>query len=507
MTENRRRRGAIIGGWVVALVVAVGSVTACQTGGPQMTLPQSLTSQKPAWQPCAAPTPMQGGGEPPGGEWQCATIKVPRDYSEPASETIDLALIRKTATDPNNRIGSLMFNFGGPGGSGVSTLPGLKDAYQTLNTRYDLVSFDPRGVGESAGVKCLDDRALDAFTTVDSTPDDPAEAKAFQEANDQYVAACKQNSGAMLPHVDTVSTARDMDLMRQVLGDQKLHYFGISYGTELGGVYAHLFPANVGRAVFDAVVDPTADDKRNALSQAEGFQLALENYLAECRASGECPLPGRKEVDDLLGQLEANPLPTQDGRPLTRDRAVTGIASALYSKESWQWLTMALAEAKGGTGTVLGLLADSYLGRDEQGRYDNNQAANRAINCVDSKQRYTDADVRAALPEFEQASPVFGDFVAWGLAGCTGWPVDGKAERPAVSAPGSAPIVVVGNTGDPATPFEGARRMAAELGTGVNVTLQGEGHGGYNTGNPCLKSAIDGYLLDGKVPADGTTCT
>ncbi|MFD5083309.1 alpha/beta hydrolase [Kitasatospora sp. NPDC058406] len=479
-------------------------------------LPAALTGQQLTWQTCPAPSVAEGSGPAPGTPWECATLKAPLDHTAPDGRTVDLALIRAKATGPQPRIGSLIYNFGGPGGSGITTLPAAAKDYADLNTRYDLVSFDPRGVGNSAGVTCLDDRATDALAGVDGTPDTDDEVTALDASNARYTTACEQNSGPVLPFVDTVSAARDLDLLRQVLGDPKTHYFGLSYGTELGGVYAHLYPQNVGHLVMDAVVDPTKDPAQSSLGQAKGFQLALENFMKACAAQAgtSCPTggggaEGTGRITGLLRSLDGAPLPTDDGRRLTQDLAVTGIAAALYSQQTWNALAVGLQEAmQGGTGTTLLALADAYLGRDAQGRYNNSAAANRAISCADDKQRYSDADVRSGLPEFRRASPVFGEFTAWGLIGCTGWPVPGRSDHPEVSAPGSAPILVVGNTGDPATPYEGARAMARELGAGVGIgiTLEGQGHGGYDTGNPCLKRAVDGYLLADEVPADGTVC-
>ncbi|MEU9077853.1 alpha/beta hydrolase [Kitasatospora sp. NPDC048538] len=468
------------------------------------------------WHTCAAPSTAQGAGTAPAGDWQCATLKVPLDHADPGGRTIDLALIRTPAKDAQHRIGSLLFNFGGPGASGVATLPAFAATYDSLNSRYDLVSFDPRGVGESAGVHCLDDRATDASAAVDSTPSGPEAVKALDDSNAQVTAACEHNAGPVLPYVDTESAARDLDLMRQALGDEKLSYVGISYGTELGGVYAHLFPHQVGRMVLDSVVDPTQDPQQSALGQAQGFQLALDDFMKACASQAPaCPTggggaEGTATITALLKKLEQSPLPTASGRQLTESLALTGIAAALYSQETWPALAAGLTEAtQQGTGDTLLQLADALLGRDPQGHYSTLMSANRAISCVDSRQRYSDQDVQQQLPQFDSASPVFGAFTAWGLTSCTGWPVAGRTDHPEVSAAGAAPILVVGTTGDPATPVEGARAMAQQLGpgVGVTVTLQGEGHGGYNTGNPCLKKIVDGYLLDGTVPADGTTCS
>ncbi|MEV0782221.1 alpha/beta hydrolase [Streptomyces sp. NPDC050423] len=482
--------------------------------------PAALAAQKLTWKPCPAPSQAEGGGAAPtplpgGAVWECSVMKVPLDHAKPAGDTIELALIRAKAMDRKNRIGSLIFNFGGPGASGVATLPAFGTAYDKLRTRYDLVSFDPRGVGRSDGVTCENDKQLDARYQADGTPDDASEVKAFTDDTNTYAAACEKHSGRELPFVGTTNAARDMDLMRQVLGDDRLYYFGISYGTELGGVYAHLFPAKVGRSVLDAVVDPTEDAEQSSLGQAKGFQLALDNFAKDCADRGDaCKLPGatgdevEQGVSDLLGRLEKKPVSGIGSRKLTQTQATTGIAAALYSKETWPLLEQGLDEADGGDGRLLLALADSLNGRSDTGHYDNSAAANTAISCADSKERFTLEQTRARLPRFRDASPVFGDYLGWGLMACTGWPVQGTWEHPDVSAPGSAPQLVIGNTGDPATPYKGARAMAEELGKGVGVemTYKGEGHGAYNSGNACVQKAVGGYLLDGKVPAAGTVC-
>ncbi|MGY5123603.1 alpha/beta hydrolase [Streptomyces nigrescens] len=474
-------------------------------------LPASLTSQKLNWQLCPAPSTAQGGGAAPGKlpdgtAWECANLKVPLDHAKPAGDTIDLAMIRAKAEGGGKRIGSLVFNFGGPGASGVATLPGYAQA-RPLRSHYDLVSFDPRGVGNSAGVTCLSDRELDEQRA------ETHDLAGTAEQNKQTAAACAKKSGKVLPHVGTESAARDLDLIRQVLGDTKLHYFGISYGTELGGVYAHLFPKRVGRTVLDAVVDPTQDAVQESLGQAKGFQLALDNYLAHCvKTPGTCPYrspeDGRRRITHLLAKTGKQPLPTKSGRRLTKEQAVMGIVATLYSKEAWPALSVSLSDAEQGSGDNLLMLADGYLGRDDKGHYNNMQSANAAINCADTEQRATPKEVQARLPEFRKASPVFGELTATGLLGCTGWPVTGKGDTPQVSAPGAAPIVVIGNAGDPATPVAGARKMAEKLGTGVGMllTVKGEGHGTYGV-NQCATKAVNGHLLDGKVPAPGTVCS
>ncbi|MGY1497731.1 alpha/beta hydrolase [Streptomyces sp. QTS52] len=476
--------------------------TAASSSRASPELPASLTSQKLGWGRCEGTS----DSPTPGSDWQCATLKVPLDYAKPGGETIGLALIRAKTTG-GNRIGSLLFNFGGPGQSGISVMPSYAGTVSALRERYDLVSWDPRGVGASEGVRCRSDKEIQAAESVDPTPDDAAEEKAYFQDAASFGKGCEQAAGKLLAHVSTTDSARDMDLMRQVLGDAKTHYFGISYGTELGGVYAHLFPKHVGRLILDAVVDPSADMVGHAKNQARGFQRALDDYL---RSTGQDPDQGSRKIAALLKRIDAEPLPTSSGRKLTQGMAVTGVVLPLYSKQSWPALTSALDAAEQGDGSDLLALSDSYNDRDASGHYGTTTHAQRVISCLDDKQRPTAAQTRKLLPEFRKISPVFGEFMGWDTAGwCHDWPVAGQYDTPEAGAPGAAPVLVVGNTGDPATPYEGAREMADELGKGVGVMLtwKGEGHGAYGSGSSCVDSTVNAYLLDGTVPKDGKVCS
>ncbi|MBV2353142.1 alpha/beta hydrolase [Streptomyces sp. J2-1] len=515
-TPSRLRAAALTSSAVLlaALLAGCGDEAKSDSG-------DDPTAQRLDWKACPAPSGAEGGGSSPsplpdGTTWECATMRAPLDWAKPTGDTIGIALIRaKASGGQGGRLGSLIFNFGGPGGSGVTTLPAFGGDYATLNTRYDLVSFDPRGVGRSDPVECESDAQLDVYFQQNAMPDDRTEQSRLVDRTRRFNAACEKNSKRILPHVRTTDAARDMDLMRQVLGDDKLHYFGISYGTELGGVYAHLFPTHVGRAVFDAVVDPTQDPEQSALGQARGFQLALDNFAADCTSkTTDCPLGDTpEEVKDRIAQLQRDlakkPIPGLPPRQLTATAATNGIAQSLYSKDFWEYLTEGLETAYDGDGRILMLLSDAMNGRGENGKYSNITAANVAINCADEKPRYTADQVREKLPEFRAASPLFGDYLAWGMVSCTDWAVPGAADHPDVSAPGSAPILVVGNTGDPATPYEGARKMVNALGTGVGVelTYKGQGHGAYDSKNKCVQSAVNAYLLDGTVPKADTVCS
>jgi pimeloyl-ACP methyl ester carboxylesterase len=272
-------------------------------------------------------------------------------------------------------------------------------------------------------------------------------------------------------------------------------------------VYAHLFPKNVGRVVLDAVVDPTADSVGHAKNQTRGFQRALDDYL---KSTGQDPKQGSRKIADLLKRIDAKPLPTSSGRKLNQSLALTGIVLPLYSKESWPALTAALQSAQAGDGSALLSLADNYNERDASGRYGTTTHSQRVISCLDDRRRPTPQETKELLPEFEKISPVFGDFLGWDTAGwCHDWPVAGQFDHPEVSAPGAAPVLLVGNTGDPATPYEGARKMADGLGEGVGVELtwKGEGHGAYGSGSSCVDSTVNAYLLNGTVPKDGKVCS
>jgi pimeloyl-ACP methyl ester carboxylesterase len=479
-----------------ALLTAGCGDSSEEEGGP-------LTEQRLDWGRCKSTADSPA----PGGDWQCATLKTPLDWSKPDGETIDLALIRSKARG-EKRLGSLLFNFGGPGGSGVSTLPAYGDTVAALHDKYDLVSWDPRGVAASEGVRCRGDKGIRAAESLDATPDTPAEERTYLGDAADFGKGCQKSAGKLMAHVSTTDTAHDLDLMRQVLGDDELHYFGISYGTELGGVYAHLFPKRVGRLVLDAVVDPTADTVGHAENQTRGFQRALHDYL---KSTGQDPEQGTRKIAALLDRLDAQPMETSTpDRKLTQTLAVTGIALAMYSESFWPRLTGALEAVDEGDGSKLLALADQYNDRDPSGHYGTTTHAQRVISCLDDRQRPSAEETRKLLPRFESISPVFGEFLGWDTAGwCHDWPVPGQHDNPEVSAPGAAPVLVVGNTGDPATPYEGARKMADELGkdVGVVLTWKGKGHGAYGSGSTCVDSAVNAYLLDGRVPQDGKVCS
>ncbi|WP_062206871.1 alpha/beta hydrolase [Streptomyces sp. NBRC 109706] len=493
-------------------------------------LPDALGTQTLDWSDCPTPSPSQDpmatappDDLPDGTGWECADLTVPLDYAEPEGDTIELALNRAVSPVPSeDRIGSLLFNFGGPGGSGVATLPLAAEDYEELRAGgFDLVSFDPRGVGESEGIECLDGPARDAASQeLTGIPDTEAERAVAERQDREYVEGCVADSGHLLPHVTTANTARDLDLIRHVLGDTRLNYVGISYGSQLGAAYANLFPDRVGRTVLDAVVDPDPDPVHQSLLDAEGFQLALDHYLADCVDRASCPAgddvaAGARWLSQLLDELEEEPLPTDDpdGRLLNSLLAYTGIVSALYSEETWEYLTMGLNEVRErGTGSLLLYLADFYDGRDPAtGEYSSQNDSFVAIRCADRPGGMSEEELLAYEDEFIETSEVFGRYMVWGLAGCgEHWPVTEAAEPQDYDATGAAePILLVATTGDPATPHSGAERMQDAMGgPGIAplLTYDGEGHGAYTGGDPCVVEAVNAHLLTGDVPEDGLVC-
>ncbi|TDD97133.1 alpha/beta fold hydrolase [Actinomadura rubrisoli] len=328
-----------------AALAAFGLISCGGTDRPRAAAgtPSPPFSPPPDWTPCTGL-----GAKPPSAGTRCATVKVPLDYARPSGETIALALIRVPATDRRHRAGSLLFNFGGPGGDGVDTLAQAARQFKNLNTRYDLIGFDPRGVGRSAPVTCVSDRRTDQIVAGDGSPDTAAEEKAFIEEQRSYVRRCQARSGRLLPHVGTINAARDMDAVRSAVGDARLHYFGMSYGTWLGGSYAHQFPGNVGRAVLDGAVDTKISPVDLGLQQAAAFQRALGGFASACAAIGRaCPLGTDRpsvvaSIGRLLTGLDRGPLPARGGRRLTQSLGTTGVAAALYSRQAWPVLAQGL---------------------------------------------------------------------------------------------------------------------------------------------------------------------
>ncbi|MFI6449452.1 alpha/beta hydrolase [Kitasatospora sp. NPDC050543] len=469
--------------------------------------------------PAAVPAALAGyyaqslGWQPCDDGFECATFKVPLDYDHPAAGDLSLAAVRKVSDGTAPRRGSLLLNPGGPGGSAIEYVEAAAGTYSAgVRAAYDLVGVDPRGVGRSSPVNCLAGPRMDAFTAVDMTPDDQAETDALAAADKEFATACQQRSGAVLGHVSTVESARDMDVLRALLGDDRLHYVGKSYGTFLGATYAGLFPSRVGRVVLDGALDPSLDAQAGNRTQAGGFETAWAAFAQDCVRHEDCPV-GRSEkeagekLDALLRSIDAQPLPTDSERRLTESQATTGVIEAMYAEFLWPELRSALADATAGSGTALLKLSDSYYGRSPDGSYPNLMSANMAVNCLDLPAPFrTPDDVRRAVPEFEQASPHFGRDMAWMALSCAYWPVPATGAPHTVRAAGAAPIVVVGTTRDPATPYAWSQSLAGQLESGRLLSYDGDGHTAYGRHNACIDGAVDSYLLTGSAPEQGKRC-
>jgi pimeloyl-ACP methyl ester carboxylesterase len=446
-------------------------------------------------------------------ELHCTTVEVPLDYAAPDGETIELSVLRRPATG-DDRIGSLLVNPGGPGASGVEYAR-RSVVNDDVAERFDIVGFDPRGVGQSSPVDCLDDAALDEFIAADGSPDDAEEITELQDQVAVFVAGCTDRSGEMLPHIGTAEVARDLDILRAVLGDDVLYYRGASYGTDFGAAYAELFPERVGRLVLDGAIDPSLTGEQFLLGQARGAERALTAFISSCVTEENCPLgesaaEARSTLINLLTVIDATPLPTDDDtRPLTQSLAVLGIVLPLYLSpdEGYPLLNLALERALAGDGSALQFLADQYLQRNPDGTFKGNMnEVNSGVNCVDRPWETDIEAIEAGIPAFEAASPVFGTYQGWSGLVCARWPVPPAAPAP-VTAIGAAPILVIGTTGDLATPYEWAEALAAQLDSGILLTYEGSGHTAYRKGSECVDDAVDAYLIDGTIPEDGLRCT
>jgi pimeloyl-ACP methyl ester carboxylesterase len=486
--------------FLVCVTALAGCATTGEpTGGPTGG-PASPSASGPAgtvaWSMCTGLTGADGKPATPDPAVECGKVAVPLDYAKPSGDTIDVALIRVKAT--GERLGSLVFNFGGPGASGVDTLAVAHRAFASLGTRYDLVSFDPRGVERSAGVTCGGevDKLLESTVTADG-----------DRLAKEFAAACEKDSGKVLPHVGTVNAAQDLDRIRAAVGDEKLNYFGLSYGTHLGAVYATTFPKNVGRFVLDSAYDPTVTFEERAVIQATGFAHAFDAFAESCLAQG-CDLGKSGEevernVEKLLDGLKDKPLKVGD-RELTFGLAQLSVITPLYAKATWPMLEQGAAAAIKGDGAMLLSLADSYTGRKPDGTYSTMMSSLQAITCVDSAERPTEAETAEANEKVRKVFPMLaGDSSG---AVCAHWPAEGTDDAKKIDATGSAPIMVIGGKGDPATPYRWAVSLNDKLKTGVLVTYEGEGHGAYLSGSSCVMRTVDTYVLNGTPPAAGTSC-
>ncbi|MDQ2727492.1 MAG: alpha/beta hydrolase [Actinomycetota bacterium] len=511
---------------VVALIVggcASPSAPRASDGRPPGTTATPTTTSPPgtaevpvrpvSWHDCSSE-------EGPGG-YQCATVMVPLDPSHPGPATLPLAIDRRPASGPS--AGVLLVNPGGPGASGVDELPTIVGMLNPdLTSHFDIVGFDPPGVGHSEPVTCLDNTAFGQYLHLDPSPPGPAGLASIVTADRQFAAGCAARSHAVLGHVSTVDAARDMDLIRRALGENKLNYLGFSYGTLLGATYAQLFGANVRAMVLDGAVDPSQGVLAQLQAQAASFDSQFRQLAASCAGAASCPWHGGPAggaarggtagsgaggllaafgaLEDLVRQ---HPIPVGD-RTVGPSELLYGTAAGLYSTQSWPLIESALADAENGDGTLMLAAYDSYVQRSPDGTYSNSLEAQAAVSCLDDPAPTT-AAITANVAAFEAAAPVFGLPVLYGELQCAEWPVPATGAPHVITAPHAPTVVVVGSTGDPATPYAGAQRLAGELTHGILLTRDGGGHTGYGASS-CIRQSVDQYLISLAQPAPATTC-
>jgi pimeloyl-ACP methyl ester carboxylesterase len=476
--------------------------------------PAPAASGQAAWRPCPdVPGKLVGRGAN-GMTYDCATIKVPQDWSNASNgQTFDLALIRVRSSKQHDRIGSLLVNPGGPGASGVNLAVYLSfgAAFQGIpaevTDRFDIVGFDPRGVDRSSPIECISDEQLDESFGYVPDPATQPQFDGLVNLNKTIGQECQAKYGDKLKLFSTVQTAKDMDAIRSAVGDQKMTYLGYSYGTLLGATYAQLFPQNVRALVLDGAVDPRQSFVAGSESQAKGFALAFDNFAKWCDPNpSQCPIApdAKAAVTTAIDKAEVSPVTDAKGRQATAGWVFYAVISSLYTQAGWQALASAIKQLEGGKPAEVFQLADAYAERSPDGTYSNLFDANIAINCADQKTVPDVAQVRTYQGQWRKSVPLFGAPLAVGMLTCSVWP-GGHDPYPTGPATGSPPILVVGTTGDPATPYAQAPALANMLGVGRLLTWEGEGHTAYPQ-TACVTDAVDSYILTQTVPPEGKRC-
>jgi pimeloyl-ACP methyl ester carboxylesterase len=506
-----------------AAIAVVAALTGCTSGGPPRTVvqtalpsgPLSVTPSGAQADPLAPYYSQKLGWRDCGDGFSCAWLEVPLDYSQPA-RAIELAVV-KLATTAKSRVGSLVLNPGGPGGSGVDYARGAgKSLPPVVRSHFDIVGFDPRGIGQSRpAIRCVSSAQLDEFVAQDPVPHDGAQKQALLDESRTFANGCAARSGELLAHVGTVDVARDLDVLRAALGDAKLTYLGKSYGTLLGALYAEQFPAHVRALVLDGAVDPSLTGEQLNEQQAVGFETAFHDFLQYC-LEHSCPLgtdidSASRGLTDFFDQVEAHPLPAPKAAhgPLMESHAVLAVAAALYSPSpGWAMLRDALAAAKDGDGSALMELADSLNGRNPDGTYTNLLESNTAINCVDRPYPHDMAAYDASATVLARIAPHFGAAVAYSGLSCAFWPVRPVDAPRTLHVTAAPPILVIGTKNDPATPYQWAQSLAGQLAGSALLTFTGDGHTVYGDGrSTCIDEATDAYLVDLRLPPAGQVCS
>jgi pimeloyl-ACP methyl ester carboxylesterase len=440
---------------------------------------------------------------------ETAVLEVPVDYENPDGPTFELFVARRLADDQENKIGSLLVNPGGPGFGGSDFAMFADQIYgEELRERFDIVGWDPRGTGQSEpAIDCIDDYDH-YFSGTDITPDDAAEKQEIVDLAEEFAGNCVENNADFFEYVGTNNSARDIDSIRQALGEEQISYFGFSYGSELGATWATLFPETVRAAVLDGAADPNADLVEGGLQQAAGFEGTLTTYLAQCSDDPTCEFHNDGDAegafDALMLELDEQPIPSEVGRPdVTRGVALQAVAQAMYSQSFWDQLSEGLADAQGGDGAGLLALYDSYYQRQSDGTWGNELEAFQTIVCMDDPERLSVEEDDATAPQFIEAAPRYMPHTT-GTYFCTFYPPSGDP-RTEITGAGAGPIVVIGTTGDPATPLSSTRAMADTLEDGRLVVVDADQHTGYSV-NDCVDDVVHRFLVDLEAPADDTEC-
>jgi pimeloyl-ACP methyl ester carboxylesterase len=462
-------------------------------------------TQKLDWSPCAD-----------NAKHQCATMEVPVDYAKPTGDRFSLALRKAPATRPSERLGSLVINPGGPGGSGVEYAQYASFVFSpAVRAAYDVVGFDPRGIGASSPVRCLTDSDMDDLFSADPTPDSAAERSTLLADVDGVTKRCAARGGDRARHMSTTEVARDMDVMRVLLGDEKLNFFGGSYGTFLGAVYADTFPKKVGRMVLDSAMSPNQSEQQEMTYDIQGFESSIDAFIDWCVARSDCALgndkgSARQKIVDLLDQVERHGLTTSKPGLTTIGEGWVGfsIFMCLYSDTSWPTLNKGLAQAFTGKGDILLAKGMSVVERNIIGDYAPSSylQAMIPVRCADWPRYTSDPALEAEQKSAKAAHPLWARMTGELYDNCRTWPDAGRTPKGRTLAQGAGPILVIGNERDPATPIGGTKQLAQDLASGILLTSDHDGHGTYYAGNSCVDSAVDGYLLRGTAPADDMTC-
>ena len=440
---------------------------------------------------------------------KCTDVLVPIDYTNIKVGTFKIAVLKHEASNKKGRIGSMFVNPGGPGASGVEYAYSAEYIVSPqLLALYDIVGFDPRGVGRSAPIRCLTDDETDANYASDSKPDNPAEFQTLVKEAQDYVYKCEKNT-KNLTFYSTENTARDMDVIRSVLGDEKLTYLGKSYGTYLGTIYAQLFPKNVGRLVLDGAIDPHATPLQQSLTQATGFDNALEAFIKDCLQLDNCPLPKdatKQYFVDLFNSVDKKPLVSRSKRLVTQSLVVLGTASALYDNESgWPMLRAAIKQAKTGKGYMFLYLADAYAGRDVNGTYPTNEGdSGFVIDCLDWNDGRSNEQIAADANLFKIQAPVFGPYLAYSGLSCKY--LKGIQQPIRIKEIKTNPIIVIGTLRDPATPYSWSVALHKLISNSLLITLDGDGHTGHGRGSTCVDKTVDTYFITGEIPSTDQKC-